>query len=50
MDRGDWQAMVHRAAESDMTEVTEQAHTLWLLEAQNTTTKDAANRVKPQQG
>ena len=27
MDRGAWQATVHRVAESDTTEVTEQAHT-----------------------
>ena len=50
MDRGAWRAMVHGAAESDMTEATEQAHTPWPLEAKIMTTKDAANRVKPQQG
>ena len=33
MDRGAWRATVHRAAKSDMTEVTARTHAGWLVAA-----------------
>ena len=32
IDRGAWQATVHRVAQSDVTEVTEHMHSTWLLQ------------------